>query len=175
MICDWIKDLLNPERHEPQPSPDQPSSQIDEPTMQTYTPQTADIQIVREQSTDAGTFGWLTTLNGFACHTLELPWRNNERRISCIPPGRYVALLHNSPKFGKTVWLQDVPGRSEILIHAGNVAGDRSKGLKSDVDGCILVGASRGALYGQPAVLQSRVALNQLLKLVPGVLSVEIK
>jgi len=143
--------------------------------MHTHTPQTADIKIVREQSTDAGTFGWLTTTSGFVCHTLELPWRKNERRISCIPPGRYVALLHNSPKFGKTVWLQDVPGRSEILIHAGNVAGDRNKGLRSDVDGCILVGSSRGHLYGQPAVLQSRVALNHLLKTVPGVLSIEIK
>lgn len=133
-----------------------------------------DILIVREESTDNGTFGILTLKNGFDCHTLELPWRENKRRLSCIPPGKYEAILHRSPKFGNTVWVQDVPGRSEILIHSGNFAGDRHKGLRTDVDGCILVGKSKGMLFGQPAVLASRLALNELLKQLPPKMDIEI-
>lgn len=120
--------------------------------------------IQREPSTDAGTFGVLTLESGWTCHTLELPWRDNRRRVSCIPAGKYRAVDHVSPRFGRTYWLQDVPGRSEILIHAGNLGGDTALGYRTDVAGCILVGSRRGMLQGQPAVLASKVALNQLLR-----------
>lgn len=72
--------------------------------------------------------------------TLELPWAGNERRKSCIPTGDYTLSPYNSKKFG-SVWLvEDVPGRTGILIHAGNTV--------SDTSGCILVGlqASLSAL-----------------------------
>lgn len=50
--------------------------------------------------------------------TVELPWRNNQRRVSCIKAGTYPVIVgHASPKFGWTIWLQNVPNRSEILIH----------------------------------------------------------
>ena len=52
--------------------------------------------------------------------TIELPWVNNEPRVSCIPAGKYVAKVHHSPRFGWSLWLQDVPNRSEILIHTAN-------------------------------------------------------
>src|SRR5690554_1329961 len=64
--------------------------------------------------------------------TLELPWKNNERRVSCIPTGIYHAIKHTSPKFKESFWLQDVPGRSEILIHVGN--------FTREIRGCILPG-----------------------------------
>src|SRR5690554_544433 len=66
----------------------------------------------------------------YQCHVLELPWKNNARRISCIPTGRYEAIKHRSPRFGQSFWLLNVPNRSEILIHSGN--------FHTDTLGCIL-------------------------------------
>jgi len=120
--------------------------------------------IQREPCTDEGTFGTLSLESGWTCHTLELPWRENRRRMSCIPAGIYRAVDHVSPKFGRTRWVQDVPERSDILIHAGNLAGDTSKKLRTDVAGCILVGERRGVLQGQAAVLSSKLALRELLQ-----------
>lgn len=68
----------------------------------------------------------------FQFKTLELPWRNNQRRVSCIPHGTYQLIKHTSPKFGICYWVQDVPNRSEILIHKGN--------YRTDILGCILAG-----------------------------------
>jgi len=80
----------------------------------------------------------------WSCATLELPWRHNERRESCIPPGPpggpdggrgpkvYDVTRHVSQQYGQCFWVRSVPGRSEILIHAGN--------FLSDTLGCILVG-----------------------------------
>lgn len=115
----------------------------------------------REESTDQGTPGTFRG-DGLALFTLELPWRDNLPRISCIPPGRYVCKPYSSPKYRDVYVLQSVPGRSSILIHSGNWAGDISKGLRSDVQGCILVGLSLGELSGQTAVTSSRAALNNL-------------
>ena len=64
--------------------------------------------------------------------TLELPWKNNQRRVSCIPEGTYNVKVHQSPKFGWCLWIQDVPGRSEILIHVGNYT--------RQILGCVLSG-----------------------------------
>jgi len=64
--------------------------------------------------------------------SLELPWRDNNVRVSCIPDGTYKVIQHTSPKFGWCLWLQDVPGRSEILIHQGNYT--------RQIHGCILPG-----------------------------------
>jgi len=90
------------------------------------------------------------------CFTLEPPWRNNERNVSCIPEGRYSALLVQSPRHGRCAQLLDVPGRSQILIHAGNRA--------SDTEGCILVGRWPGYIAGQRVVVFSRAALDLLLE-----------
>ena len=64
--------------------------------------------------------------------TLELPWKDNKPGISCIPTGEYLAKVHAAPKFEWCLWLQNVPGRSEILIHSGNYT--------SQILGCILPG-----------------------------------
>lgn len=64
--------------------------------------------------------------------TMELPWKENRRRVSCIPAGTYPAFLHKSPKFGDSLWVKNVPDRSEILIHKGN--------YNRDTLGCILPG-----------------------------------
>jgi hypothetical protein len=52
------------------------------------------------------------------------------------------------------------------LIHSGNHAGDVSKGLRSDVLGCILLGLGLGELLGQKAVVSSRLAMDRLRSVV---------
>lgn len=53
-------------------------------------------------------------------YTIELPWRGNAVGESCIPLGGYIAQRHDSSKFGSSLWLRDVPGRTEILVHPAN-------------------------------------------------------
>jgi hypothetical protein len=78
--------------------------------------------------------------------TLELPYRDNEPDVSCIPEGRWLCTQTSSSKAPLT-WEVEVPGRSRILFHAGNF--DR------DSRGCILVGLSWSRVDGHPAILQS--------------------
>jgi hypothetical protein len=105
--------------------------------------------------------------SGWACCTLELPWADNENRRSCIPPRpgeeiAYKAKRHESPRYGETLYLPGVPGRSEILIHAGNYI--------SDTLGCILVGAQFTDLDGDSLtdVTTSRQTLRVLLQEIDG-------
>lgn len=112
------------------------------------------VLLVRTPTTDQGTFGLLQA-NQFRCHVLELPWRDNRRQRSCIPVGSYDVLPHMSGRFGRCYWVQDVPGRSGILFHGGNYAGDVDLGWKSHSYGCLLLGRDRGILDGQAAVLYS--------------------
>ena len=94
----------------------------------------------------------------YQCDTLELPWKNNERRVSCIPCGEYEVKAHTSPKFGKCFWIQGVPGRSEILIHSGN--------YYTQILGCILVGQGWGDVNkdGICDVLQSKSTMANLVR-----------
>lgn len=78
------------------------------------------------------------------CHTIELPWKDNHRRISCIPEGTYRLRKRYSKKFNWHLHVQDVPGRSLILFHPANNA-------LLELEGCIapvtrLSGAGRGDL-----------------------------
>lgn len=88
------------------------------------------------------------------CKTLELPWRDNQKGISCIPTGEYKLSPYPSSRFGEVYIVNDVPNREGILIHVGNTA--------DDIQGCILVGDSYGKLNGKKAVLNSRQAFNLL-------------
>lgn len=119
--------------------------------------------LLRLESGDQGTFGILSS-ERFTCFTTELPWRNNEPSKSCIPPGTYTAAWHRSPRFGWTYKLQQVPGRSEILLHSGNYAGDTDRGYISNSHGCILLALKLGTLDKQKAGLMSRVAVSNFNK-----------
>lgn len=118
--------------------------------------------LIRAATTDQGTFG-LLSVPGWTCHTVELPWRDNARQRSCIPVGSYIVIPHRSPRFGRCLWVQDVPARSGILLHGGNYAGDVEVGWRSHSFGCILPGLRRGVLDGQQAVLQSTPAVLRLV------------
>lgn len=126
----------------------------------------------RLTESNEGTQGVVSDLLGNnVCRTLELPWRNNERRISRIEAGTYEVVPHSGTRFKNALKLLDVPGRSHILIHAGNWAGDTSLGFKSDSLGCILPCMTFGTLDGQRAGLRSREALRVLLALQPTLLT----
>lgn len=120
------------------------------------------LTLLRSRSTDQGTPGTLMRSDGSrVAYTLELPWRENRRRVSCIPAGKYRARFVVTEKRPAGVYLlEGVPGRDSILIHSGNVAGDVTKGLESDVLGCILLGQVRGVRRGQAAVLLSKPAVR---------------
>lgn len=136
--------------------------------------------LLRYETSDQGTFGVLfDAQNNTICQTGELPRYagnpniENEVRTDCIPAGTYQAALTQSPKFGRVYLLKNVKGRSAILIHAGNYCGDKTKGYKSDVEGCLLLGQSKGFLSGQKAVLSSKKALASFMALTKG-LPIEI-
>ena len=86
------------------------------------------------------------------CHTIELPWKNNERRVSCIPEGEYFIVKRYSPKFKWHLHVVDVPNRSFILFHPANNA------LK-ELNGCI---APVTKLTGPGLGLLSRKAFEKL-------------
>jgi hypothetical protein len=121
------------------------------------------VNLCRLRRSDQGTQGMLL-FEDFNCHTLELPWRDNQRSISCIPAGEYKCQTRQSPKFGTTYHVTEVPGRSYVLIHSGNWAGDVNKGFKSHVNGCILLGQKAGWLAGQRAVLNSRITIKRFME-----------
>lgn len=115
--------------------------------------------LTRHRTSRMGTFGTLE-IDGQKFTTGELPDNGNTPSLSCIPAGEYEVRYEHSAKFGQTYTLQAVPGRSHILIHSGNLCGDITQGLKSDVEGCILLGHSIGLLNGQEAVISSKLAVS---------------
>lgn len=95
-----------------------------------------------------GTFGALFDVDTFLITTLERSWEDNKTDVSCIPPGRYLCMRTQSPKFGDTFEVTGVNGRSSILLHKGNYA-------LSDSHGCILLGSGFAMLNNQLAISQS--------------------
>jgi hypothetical protein len=124
------------------------------------------VLILRDPSTEEGTPGVLVS-ESFGCHTLELPWLDNARKRSCIPAGVYRCAVVQSPRFGRVYGVQNVPGRTHILIHAGNWAGQIPQ-RRTHVQGCILLGERMGSLSGQRAVLLSRPAVRRFMAAMQG-------
>lgn len=120
----------------------------------------------REASTPEGTPGVLV-VDGQAWNTLELPWLDNAPKRSCIPDGVYRCALVQSPRFGRVYSILNVPGRSAILIHAGNYAGQIPQ-HRTHVQGCVLLGERRGTLAGQRAVLVSKPAVRRFMAAMGG-------
>lgn len=115
------------------------------------------VELIRLETSDSGTFGVLKVDKRIFCLTLEPPEKQNWVNTSCIPCGQYVCSRHVSPAHGECYSVDDVPGRTHILFHAGNNVHQTS--------GCILVGERVGSLRGQRSVLNSRLTLNRLLEL----------
>lgn len=91
-----------------------------------------DLHLFRTYFED-GTNGDLWCGEQLVCHTIELPWRDNKRNISCIPDGVYSIHKRYSEKFGWHLWLPCVVGRVWILIHPANNALVQLKGCIAPV------------------------------------------
>lgn len=101
----------------------------------------------------AGTNGVLFHNNQFLCFCIELPWRQNQTMISCIPDGTYELKTFYSLRFKHHLILKNVPDRSGILIHPANDA-------LTELKGCI---APVSQLTGIAKGLGSQKALQNLL------------
>jgi len=112
--------------------------------------------LIRTAFTEHGVFGVFLDGRIPFCLTLERPWLNNQRNVSCINGGEYVCRRVQSPKFGNTFEVTNVRGRSEILFHKGN--------LMEDSHGCILLGEQYESLGGKPAILASGKAFSEFLE-----------
>ena len=112
--------------------------------------------LIRDDFSDKSTLGKLYLNGEMFCQTLELPYLDNQRSISCIPEGQYKVRLRTAKESSSRDYLhllvQDVKGRSYILVHIGN--------FPKDTKGCILVGQSRQ----QDRVNNSRFAMELLIK-----------
>jgi hypothetical protein len=108
---------------------------------------------------DTGTFGTLE-IEGQLFVTGELPARGNAPKVSSIPAGTYRCCWTTSPKFGECYEVQGVPDRTKILFHAANHMGDKSKGFKTELKGCIALGSGAGEVNGQYGLLSSRKAID---------------
>ena len=112
--------------------------------------------IIRDTFTDVSTIGNLYLDGEWLCDTLENPYLNNQRNISCIPEGQYKVRLRTARESATKDYLhllvQDVPDRSLILFHSGNTA--------KDTRGCVLVGIGTE----QDFVKNSRLAMDLLMK-----------
>ena len=69
-----------------------------------------------------GTNGKLECEGKLICNTIELPWKNNETRVSCILEGKYFIKKRYSQKFQWHLEVLDVKNRSLILFHPANNA-----------------------------------------------------
>ncbi|UZR93126.1 DUF5675 family protein [Chondrinema litorale] len=106
-----------------------------------------------------------------SCFTLELPYKNNENKVSCIPKGTYQVQKRKDPasKFNyEHLHILNVVNRDWILMHVGN--------YNYQIQGCILPGDS---LYdinqdGQLDVTNSRKTLEKILKIVSETFILEI-
>lgn len=95
-----------------------------------------DIILIRDLFAEQATHGRIFVDGSFLSHSLERPWLENQRKISCIPAGRYRLKRRTSLKFGQHLWLQNVPNRDLILIHPANYV--------RQLEGCIAPGMKKG-------------------------------
>ena len=112
--------------------------------------------IIRDMFTEESTIGELFLNGERMCDTLELPYKDNQRNISCIPAGEYKVRLR-LPRESATrdymhLLVKDVKDRDYILFHIGNSA--------KDTRGCVLVGIGTE----QDFVKNSRLAMELLMK-----------
>ena len=103
-----------------------------------------------------GTNGKLVFEGKLICNTIELPWNQNKKQVSCIPEGKYLIKKRYSAKYKWHLEVLDVKNRSYILFHPAN---DAMRELK----GCI----APVTKISEPGLgLQSRKAFEKLKSIV---------
>lgn len=119
------------------------------------------VEIIRlEEDEEYGTFGVLRIQKRVFCVTLEPADWENQVRISSIPAQQYICRRYDSPKYKQTFQIMDVPGRTAVLFHAGNVS--------EHTMGCILLGQYYGKLKARKerrAILNSGNTMKEFLRI----------
>jgi hypothetical protein len=119
------------------------------------------VYLNRILSQDKQTLGELLFRGKLVAKTLELAWKNNDKKISCIPTGIYKIVRRYTAKHGNHFHIQDVPNRDMILIHKGN--------FNFHSLGCILVGKDHIDMNydGYKDVTSSKDKMIELNRLLP--------
>ena len=116
-----------------------------------------------------GTQGILEWNGTLVCYTIELPWLDNQKRISCVPEGEYVLQKRFSPKFKWHLHLMNVSGRDLILIHPANDAKKELLGCIAPVTSHTGIGKgsySRKALKKLKALVYAALDRNEEVKII---------
>ena len=120
------------------------------------------IELIRlEEDEIHGTFGVLKINKKVFCVTLEPPDKENQQSVSSIPIQQYICRRYSSAKYPSTFQVTNVPGRTKVLFHSGNIV-DHTRG-------CILLGQYFGKLSGNRAVLNSGKTFNDFMVVLSGV------
>jgi hypothetical protein len=99
------------------------------------------------------------------CNSIERPWLENQRGISCIPTGKYKCVRDN---YGRhQYWrVENVEGRDNIEIHSAN--------RPDQLNGCIAFGENWSIMNGNIAITNSKKTLDKLLEEYPEGFELEI-
>lgn len=124
------------------------------------------LTVLRLEETSEHTLGVIAVNGKLICYSLELPWKDNEQNISCIPFGCYRAHRYVSRDHGSTFRFECVPGRSEIIFHAGNSV--------KDTEGCILLGTRPGYHRYRRWLWGSQDAFRELMDELSGKTELDI-
>lgn len=112
---------------------------------------TQDGMVIRFAYLPAGTLGRLV-FPSFTVYTLEPPWLDNRKNVSCIPVGNYSIHALADEKRGPVWWVKPVRDREGILIHVLNWV--------TETQGCIGVGLGFNIVDRMPSLLSSHDALE---------------
>jgi len=99
----------------------------------------------------------------FSALSLERGWRENTKRVSCVPLGSYNVVLEHSNRFKMDLWeLKDVEGRSECKFHSAN--------YWYQLNGCIALGNRLADINndGYNDVLSSKQTMKAFHKALNG-------
>lgn len=116
------------------------------------------LELIRlEEHETYGTFGVLKINKGVFCVTLEPPDRENQRSVSSIPAQQYTCRRYSSAKYPDTFEVTNIPGRSKVLFHPGNIV--------EHTQGCIILGQYFGKFRDDRAVLNSGKTFREFMSL----------
>ena len=116
--------------------------------------------LIRDTFNKNSTLGKLYLNGEFVGHTAELPFKDNQRSISCIPQGVYTCSIRQGEQSKSYNYehliVNKVPDREFILFHVGN-------NPQKDSKGCILLGNYRSD--DEVQVFESRKCFNTFMEL----------
>lgn len=115
------------------------------------------------------TLGNLIVYDGFnkifECKTLELPWKDNQRNISCIPEDTYWVRKRKAEESPSKSYdhfiVENVPNRSYILWHGGT--------YYTHIKGCFLMGQYFSDVNNDRVldIMKTRFTIDLLYKILP--------